>query len=38
VPLDERWQRIRMYYGAADSVVAAADFVVQDILDSLEPC
>lgn len=38
VPLDDRGERIRMYYGAADSVVAAADFSVQEILDSLEPC
>ena len=29
--------RIRMYYGAADSVVAAADFEVRDIIASLEP-
>jgi predicted GH43/DUF377 family glycosyl hydrolase len=29
--------RIRMYYGAADSVVAAADFNVRDIVNSLEP-
>ena len=29
--------RIRMYYGAADSVVAAADFEVRDIVNSLEP-
>jgi len=29
--------RIRMYYGAADSVVAAADFDVRDIVASLEP-
>lgn len=29
--------RIRMYYGAADSVVAAADFAVDDIVKSLEP-
>jgi len=28
---------IRMYYGAADSLVAAADFAVRDILASLEP-
>jgi predicted GH43/DUF377 family glycosyl hydrolase len=28
--------RIRMYYGAADSVVAAADFDVRDIVNSLE--
>ena len=38
VPLDDRGERIRMYYGAADSVIAAADFKVQEILDSLEPC
>ena len=38
VPLDDRGERIRMYYGAADSVVAAADFSVREILDSLEPC
>jgi len=35
VALDER---IRLYYGAADSVIAAADFVVQEIIDSLRPC
>ncbi len=29
--------RIRMYYGAADSVVGAADFDVRDIVNSLEP-
>jgi len=29
--------RIRLYYGAADSVVAAADFDVRDIVNSLEP-
>ena len=34
VPLDR--ERIRMYYGAADSVVAAADFSVNEILGSLE--
>ncbi len=28
---------IRMYYGAADSVIAAADFHVDDIVRSLEP-
>lgn len=38
VPLDDRGERIRMYYGAADSVIAAADFTVREILDSLEPC
>lgn len=29
--------QIRMYYGAADSVMAAADFTVNDIVKSLEP-
>jgi predicted GH43/DUF377 family glycosyl hydrolase len=29
--------RIRMYYGAADSIVGAADFVVDEIVESLEP-
>ena len=37
VPLDDAGQRIRVYYGAADSVIAAADFDVDQILDSLEP-
>ena len=34
VPLDD--ERVRMYYGAADSCIAAADFSVHDILASLE--
>ena len=38
VPLDDRNERIRMYYGAADSCMAAADFGVKDILASLAPC
>jgi len=38
IRLDDRSERIRLYYGAADSVVAAADFDVREILDSLEPC
>jgi predicted GH43/DUF377 family glycosyl hydrolase len=38
IPLDQRGERIRLYYGAADSIVAAADFDVREILDSLEPC
>ena len=29
--------QVRMYYGAADSVIAAADFAVDDIVRSLEP-
>lgn len=37
VPLDDEGDRIRVYYGAADSVIAAADFRVQQILDSLGP-
>ena len=35
IPLDDRGDRIRMYYGAADTCVAAADFSVQEILDGL---
>jgi len=38
IRLDAHRDHIRLYYGAADSVVAAADFDVQEILDSLEPC
>ncbi|TMC70252.1 MAG: glycosidase [Chloroflexi bacterium] len=30
-------ERIRMYYGAADSCIAAADFSVKEIIASLEP-
>ena len=37
VPLDDGGRRIRNYYGAADACVAAADFDVRDIVDSLEP-
>lgn len=36
VALDE--DRIRLYYGAADSVTAAADFSVKGILASLDGC
>ena len=36
VPLDEENRRIRVYYGAADSCVAAADFDVHEIVASLE--
>ena len=36
VPLDPDGRRIRVYYGAADSCVAAADFDVAEILASLE--
>ena len=36
VPLDGDGRRIRVYYGAADSCVAAADFDVADIVDTLE--
>jgi predicted GH43/DUF377 family glycosyl hydrolase len=38
VQLDDRGERIRMYYGAADSCVAAADFSVKEILASLTQC
>ena len=38
VPLDDRGQRIRMFYGAADSCIAAADFEVKEILATLTPC
>jgi predicted GH43/DUF377 family glycosyl hydrolase len=30
--------RIRVYYGASDESLAAADFVIDDILAQLEPC
>jgi len=35
VHLDD--DQIRMYYGAADSCIAAADFSVKEIIASLEP-
>jgi predicted GH43/DUF377 family glycosyl hydrolase len=38
VPLDGDGRLIRVYYGGADSCVAAADFEVAAILDQLEPC
>ena len=38
VPLDDRGERIRMYYGAADCRMAAADFDVKGIVASLAPC
>jgi beta-1,2-mannobiose phosphorylase / 1,2-beta-oligomannan phosphorylase len=38
VPLDHRSKRIRMYYGAADCRMAAADFDVEAIIASLAPC
>lgn len=38
VPLDDDCDRIRMYYGAADSCMAAADFDVKEIVASLAPC
>ena len=37
VPIDGG-EKIRIYYGAADSRTAAADMLVADILSSLEPC
>jgi predicted GH43/DUF377 family glycosyl hydrolase/glycosyltransferase involved in cell wall biosynthesis len=38
IPLDPEGRTIRLYYGAADSCMAAADFDVRAILDQLEPC
>ncbi len=38
VALDPAGDRIRLYYGAADSCMAAADFDVREILDQMEPC
>jgi predicted GH43/DUF377 family glycosyl hydrolase len=38
VPLDPDGKRIRLYYGAADTCLGAADFVVRDIVDDLETC
>jgi beta-1,2-mannobiose phosphorylase / 1,2-beta-oligomannan phosphorylase len=38
VALDGDGERIRMYYGAADSCMAAADFDVREIVRSLAPC
>jgi len=38
VALDDRGERIRMYYGAADSCMAAADFDVREIVASLASC
>ncbi len=38
IPLDDDGDRIRMYYGAADSCMAAADFDVKEIVASLAPC
>jgi predicted GH43/DUF377 family glycosyl hydrolase/glycosyltransferase involved in cell wall biosynthesis len=38
VALDDAGDAIRLYYGAADSCMAAADFCVKEILDQLQPC
>jgi len=38
VPLDDRGETIRLYYGAADSCLAAADFDVSEIIGSLTRC
>ena len=38
VPLDDDGDRIRMYYGAADCRMAAADFDVKEIVGSLASC
>jgi predicted GH43/DUF377 family glycosyl hydrolase/glycosyltransferase involved in cell wall biosynthesis len=38
VSLDPEGREIRVYYGAADSRLAAADFTVQELLDQMRPC
>jgi predicted GH43/DUF377 family glycosyl hydrolase len=38
VPLDDQGEKIRLYYGAADSCLAAADFEVKEIIASLARC
>jgi predicted GH43/DUF377 family glycosyl hydrolase len=38
VALDDHNESIRLYYGAAGSSTAAADFRIGDILDQLHPC
>jgi predicted GH43/DUF377 family glycosyl hydrolase/glycosyltransferase involved in cell wall biosynthesis len=38
VGLDPAGRTIRVYYGAADSRLAAADFTVRDIVDQMQPC
>jgi predicted GH43/DUF377 family glycosyl hydrolase/glycosyltransferase involved in cell wall biosynthesis len=38
VALDPAGETIRLYYGAADSCMAAADITVRDILDRMRPC
>ncbi len=38
VALDAENRDIRVYYGAADSCLAAADLRVQDIIDQMQPC
>jgi predicted GH43/DUF377 family glycosyl hydrolase/glycosyltransferase involved in cell wall biosynthesis len=38
VTLDPAGERIRLYYGAADCCMAAADLRVRDVIEQLEPC
>lgn len=38
VALDAAGDTIRLYYGAADSCMAAADFTVREIIDQMDPC
>jgi predicted GH43/DUF377 family glycosyl hydrolase/glycosyltransferase involved in cell wall biosynthesis len=38
VALDDSGRDIRVYYGAADSCLAAADIRVRDIIDQMQPC
>jgi predicted GH43/DUF377 family glycosyl hydrolase len=38
VALDPEGETIRLYYGAADSCMAAADLSVREILEQMRPC
>ncbi|MFI5313628.1 MAG: glycosyltransferase [Candidatus Dormibacteria bacterium] len=38
IALDANGDSIRLYYGAADTCMAAADFDVRALLDQMEPC
>lgn len=38
VALDDAGERIRLYYGAADNCVAAADFQVEELIAQMTPC
>ena len=38
VPIRHDDGRIRVYYGAADTTLAAADFSIEEILANIQPC